>query len=236
MDFLAAVNRVLRTEGIIRGDDDAVAAFTDTQHAATIELAQIAIQDEMNDLIAQEVIPYEMDVATITTIAATRVYTLEPDFVRMRVSEFVREDGSGNAQSATLFPFLGGEQHIARTVPMYREQAGTPSWYYFTGGATKSIGLYPVPDAVAVYRYYYEKSVSVMLATDPLPFVAEAEAQAFVRAAARRFRYLFVPNSTRDQLFPNGVGADPVVESARATLMALLSSRAAVEHYGRHYG
>ena len=47
MDFVGAVNRLLRLNAIITGDDDNITTFSDTQHAAAISLAQIAIQDEL---------------------------------------------------------------------------------------------------------------------------------------------------------------------------------------------
>ena len=47
MDFIAAVNRVMRINTIIKGDDDNITTFSDTQHAASISLAQISIQDEL---------------------------------------------------------------------------------------------------------------------------------------------------------------------------------------------
>ena len=44
MNFLGAVTRVMRINGILRGDTDAPTTFSDLQHGATIQLAQIAIQ------------------------------------------------------------------------------------------------------------------------------------------------------------------------------------------------
>lgn len=59
MNFLSAVNRVLRTNNIIRGDDDAITTFSDTQHNATLNLALIAIQDELTETVADRLISYE---------------------------------------------------------------------------------------------------------------------------------------------------------------------------------
>ena len=52
MTFLEAVTRIMRSEGIIRGDKDAPVSFSDLQHGATIQLAQMAIQDELNELLS----------------------------------------------------------------------------------------------------------------------------------------------------------------------------------------
>ena len=238
MNFLAGVNRVLRAEGILRGDDDAVASFTDTQHAATIELAQIAIQDELNALIALGYIPYEAAVGTITLVDGQRVYSLDSSFVKLRLREMYKLDSSGDAEGHSLLDYPGGEMNLARNVPAYRDNPGSPSRYYFVDGTTKDIGLYPVPNAdvdMDQYRYFYQKSVAVTASGDTLPFVTEAEAQAFIRVASRRFRFLFLSSERRESVFPNGVDQDNVAESARSTLMGLLGARAPEEQYGRFY-
>ena len=84
MDFLSAVNRVLRLAGIIAGYDDNLTSFSDTQHEAMSNLAQISIQDELNDLVADKVLPYEQATAFITIVTGTRIYSLANDFIRMQ--------------------------------------------------------------------------------------------------------------------------------------------------------
>ena len=66
--FVDAVNRVMRIEGILRGDDDAITDFTSSQHAASIEFAKIAIQAELAWLTSLETldIPYERTTGTVT--------------------------------------------------------------------------------------------------------------------------------------------------------------------------
>src|SRR5689334_25409676 len=49
----------MRIEGILRGDTDAPTTFSDLQHGATINLAQISIQDELNELTSDTLLPYE---------------------------------------------------------------------------------------------------------------------------------------------------------------------------------
>ena len=88
MNFLGAVNRVLRHEGVISGDDDNLVTFSDTQHAATSQLAQIAIQDELTELISAELLPQHAPTqTTVPTATSTRTYSLASDFVRFIMPE-----------------------------------------------------------------------------------------------------------------------------------------------------
>src|SRR5687768_9430744 len=81
--FLDAVNRVLAANGILRGDTDEVTGFSDLQHGATVRLARIAIQDELNELMSDTLLPSERDTTgSITTEAGTRSYSLANNFIR----------------------------------------------------------------------------------------------------------------------------------------------------------
>src|SRR3989304_5888788 len=82
MDFITGVNRLLRINGVIRGDDDAITTFSDTQHSADIQLAQIAITDEIAELVSDRLISYEKATATISLVTSTRTYALETNFIR----------------------------------------------------------------------------------------------------------------------------------------------------------
>lgn len=246
MDFLAGLNRVLRTEGIIRGDDDEVTSFSDTQHANTINLAKIAIQDELTHLIAFEFIPYEEADATITMIGSdtptvtNRVYNLASDFMRFQdeAPYFLKEDSSGDSENLSVIEYPGGERSIRRTFYDYRETTGEPQWFYFTGGTTKKVGFFHIPDDDAdgiVYRYYYEKDVSVSVETDSLPFITTMEANTFIELASRRFKYSYASPAVRVSLFPQGVDKDPGMESTRAVLAELMKGKRPSKGYGRRY-
>ena len=82
MNFVNGVNRVLRHAGIIAGDDDDLNSFSDTQHANLSRKAQIAIQDELAELFADKVFPYEQTQAFITLSSGTRTYSLDSNFIR----------------------------------------------------------------------------------------------------------------------------------------------------------
>jgi len=243
MNFLDAVNRVLRIESIISGDDDDLTSFSQTQHDAAINLAKISVQDELTALIAEEVIPFERIEGTITLATGTRTYNLAANFVRFDGQRpfFLKQDGSGDSENQTIELYNGGENQIRRDFLDYQSQNGTPTYYYMatpSSVSVKTVGLFQVPIAADngdVYRYYYEKDVSVSAAGDNLPF-NDLEANIFTRMAARHFKYLFSTKDVRAALFPGGIDDDPVIRSARATLMNLLLPITPTYRYGRRYG
>lgn len=235
MTFLEAVNRVLRMEGVIRGDDDDATQFNQSQHAATLSLAQIAVQAQLTELVAGGYVPYEEKVATITSVASTRLYALAADFQQFQEVFFEELDGASEASGTRVVLYPGNERQLKRDFPRYREDEGRPIYFYTTGGTSKQIGLFPVPESVWTYRYYYEADVGVTAEADVLPFVSETEAQVFVEAAARHFKYLKASSQVRESLFPRGIEGDPVIEHKRATLLSLLRGLPRKQYYGKRY-
>jgi len=206
MTFLEAVNRVLRMEGIILGDDDDLTSFSDTQHAATQSMARIAIQSQLADLVSDGYIPYENSTGTITTVAGTRTYALASDFQRFQ-ENFIDKLGSDNTPELRIIAYPGGESQLRKDFHEYQEDSGQPVWFYASHGSTKQIGFHPVPDtdSAGTYRYYYEADVSVSTETDVLPLVTRTEAETFCRMAARHFKYMKSSPEVREGLFPQGV-------------------------------
>ena len=221
MNFLAGVNRVLQSTGWLRGDTDPVTSFTDLQHGSTVSNAQIAIQDELNELISDTLLPYEKTTTgSITTTASTpsslnRSYSLPSDFIRFYGTAMLYESTS----NLELFEYPGGEDKLRRDIFNYRSNIGNPYCWYFELGQTKKISFFNVPQEAKTYTFDYEASVAVVNTTDTLPFITEAEAQAFIRLASRRF-----------QLITNGedigkLPSDPERMAAKATLAALIAGK-----------
>lgn len=224
MIFLDAVNRIFRTNGIIRGDDDSITTFADTAHNASIQLAMIAVQDELNDLVSDSVIAYELASGSISTTASTRTYALASDFVRF----FGKPRLYRAVANRYLFEYPGGRDTLALSISTYKTDTGEPNWWYIEPASTKQIGLYHVPDAAYTYTYDYEKDVSVTNANDTLPFHNEMEAQAFTQAAGRRFKALFEER-------PDAVSfilKDPTYITAKSRLMSLMKGRNPSSRYG----
>lgn len=226
MNFLGGVTRIMRIEGILRGDTDAPSTFTDLQHGATINLAQIAIQDELNELTSDTLIPYEKKTpGSIATVAGTRSYALATDFIRF-FGKAMLYDSVSNFE---MFEYPGGEDSLKLAIFNYKTQQSTPFYFYFEATTTKKISFYPVPQAVVTYTYDYEADVSVTNATDILPFHNEQEAQAFCRLAARRFKYLYQGLNIAD------IDNDSEHMKAKAVLADMIIGKNSPKHYAPIY-
>ena len=226
MNFLAAVNRVFRSEGIIRGDTDEITAFSNLQHGATTQLAMIAIQDELNELLSDQLFPVERDASgSVVTTSSVRSYSLASDFVQFYGVASLYDA----ANNLRLFEYPGGEAMLQQAHPDYKVTESEPIHWYFDAGATKKIAFWPVPQAAKTYTYDYEADSSVTSASDTLPFQNEIEAQAFCRLATRRFKFL------RGKMDVALLVADPEHIKAKAALARLITGKNTTGRYGPVY-
>lgn len=229
MDFITGVNRLLRHEHVIQGDDDEITAFTDSHHAADISLAQLAIQHEILALTADKLISYEHTTGTISLVSGQRSYTLAADFIRFfGVGSFY--DSTDNVR---FYEYKGGESALMNHDYQYKVTTGAPAFWYWDHTTTKKVAFYNIPSAVYDTRslaYDYEKSVLVTNTTDTLPFHNNEEAYAFVECASRRFHYLRTNKET------GLLSQDPTYNFARSTLSLLMKPTNPVEGYGKEYG
>jgi hypothetical protein len=221
--FLEAVNRVLRTTGIIKGDDDNISTFTDVQHNATLNLAMIAIQNELNSLVADALIPYERDTKSIVTVIGQREYALDPSFVRFWGTPLLY-NAVDNQQ---IYEF--DEDQLRQEIFNYKTVQSTPIYWYFTGGTTKKIGFYPIPDTVETWSYEIEKSVAVTNSGDTLPFQTDQEAQVFCNLAARNFLILFEEQPDKT------LTSDSIYQTQKSVLYSLIAGTNAPRYYGMAY-
>ncbi len=126
MNFLDAVNRILRHAGIIAGDDDELSSFSNTQHANFSRKAQIAIQDELAELFADKVFPYEQTQAFITLTNGTRTYSLDTNFIRfLDVDPFLLQVSAatttGTSENNKIREYPGGEEKLRHDILDYRD-------------------------------------------------------------------------------------------------------------------
>lgn len=229
MTFIDAVNRILRTQGFIRGDTDTLVTFADTNHNATSNICQIAIQNEIIDLDSNRFLAYEKAASTVTLATGTRTYALQTNFTRLIGDPGFFLDSTQNYQ---IFEYPGGEDKLRNDILNYKSQSGAPNYFYFEPTTVKTVAFFPVPDASVNGRsidYDYEKSVTPTLAGDTLPFQNDNEAFAFCDAAARRFKYLYEGKNDAP------VSRDPVWQEAMARLMNLIRGTNPSSHYGRRY-
>jgi hypothetical protein len=224
--FLEAVNRMLRINKVIKGDDDNIASFTETQHAAGVSIAQIAVQAELDDLVSDKIIAFEKTFGTIVTVDATRSYALPSNFVRLYGEDPFLYDATSKVD---IYEYPGGVDALRHEFPEYKTQVGAPQWWYIDPTTTKQISLFYIPDTVnagKTWAFDYEKDVSVVNASDTLPFHTRVEGEAFAEAAAIRMRY----NGKDLEL-----EADPLWNSARIRLINLMKYRNPPARYGYSY-
>lgn len=226
--FIDGVNRLLRINNVIKGDDDTITTFSDTQHASDIQLAQIAIQDEISEIVSERLIPYEKDSNTISLVTGTRTYALQTNFIRF----FGKASFYDSTDNVRIYQYPGGEEALMNQDYQYKTTNGSPTWFYWHNTTTKQVAFYNIPDSTWNGRslsYDYEKSVMVSSATDTLPFINNEEYFAFISMAARRFRFMLLD---KDQGL---LSEDPTYNNAKSRLYAFLRFDDPSKNYGYGY-
>lgn len=231
MTLLQAVNRILRLNAQIRGDTDEITTFSDTQHNASLNLAIVAVQNELVRLVAEKQIPYERQTSgTITLAAGTRTYSLASDFTGFYgIPHFY--DSDGNRQ---IFEYPGGLEALQVSYYTYATETGDPTYFYWEPTTTKKVGFYQVPSTVKTLSYDYEGSVLVDSVSDTLPFHNDEEAFMFTEMASRRFKYIW--EDVKNELDIQAVlDKDGTWRSSKAMLLALIKGYKPTRGYGFRY-
>lgn len=230
MSFLDCVNRILRVNGLIRGDTDPLVSFSDTTHNATSQIAQIAVQTELSELTGRGLLPYQhKEQQALTLVTSTRTYAFPADFVQMWGDPPFFYDPKQNNE---IFEYPGGEDALRRSIYTYRTDPGYPLWFYFILDTAQTVAFYPVPDADrngTVFRYDYSASANVLSETDVIPLYTTDQQYAFTNAAGRRFKFLFEGKPETD------LEKDANYRSARSTLFSLLGKKQPSRRYGHAY-
>ncbi len=230
MDFLTCVNRILRLNGIIRGDTDPLVTFSDTNHASTSQIAQIAVQTEITELASKGELPYQhKTTGSIVLATGTRTYNFAADFIQLWGEAPFFYDAVQNVQ---IFQFPGGEDQLRGSILTYRTDPGNPLYFYFELGTGQQASFYPVPDVTVNAKtlvYDYSAAVNVTAVSDTIPVATTDQAYAFTEMAARRFKFLF------EGKVDIPMDSDPVYREARSRLFALLKWKQPSRRYGRNY-
>ncbi len=233
MTFLESVVRILRTVAIIRGDTDAPTSFSQTQLNAELQVAQIAIQNELVNLIAKRLIPKERKTSgAITLVAGTAEYNLASDFVRLYGKPHIHNVSA----NFDIFEYAGGLPQLQIDDLNYATARGAPNWFYFSPQSStyKKVGFYAVPQAAATLQYDYEASILISTASQDLPFHNDEENFTFTEMAARRFKFMW-EDAKGESDIALVLEKDLSYKTARATLYSLLRSSNASNSYGSRY-
>jgi hypothetical protein len=230
MSFIDGVNRILRINGIIRGDTDPLLTFSDTNHNSTSQLAQIAIQTEITELSSKAEFPYQHKInGSLTMVTGQRTYALASDFIQLwGIPAFFYDTVS----QFTIYMYPGGENQLRTDIQTYRTDPGYPLWFYFELGTTQQVSFYTVPSVTyngLVLTYDYSSSVNVINAIDVLPLSTTDQQYAFIDMACRRFKFLY------EGKVDIPMDSDPVYREARARLFSLMGWKQPPKLYGKTY-
>ena len=220
MTFIECVTRILRLNAILRGDTDAPSTFSDTNHNASMQLAIVAVQDELTALTAERLIPYEKTSGTIALSTGTRAYALATDF--RNFYGYPHFYDSTNNRLITEWP--GGQESLQVSDFQYLTRTGTPTWWYWEPTTSKKVGFYNVPDATwngVSLTYHYEASVMVSSASDTMPFHNNEENYAFAGMASRRFKFMW-EETEKAQDIQQILENDLSYKTAKTTLIRLM--------------
>jgi len=234
MTLIETINRILRKNAIIRGDTDLVVTLSDTQHNASLNLAVVAIQDELVKLIAERLIPSERKTTgTITFVTEQRTYSLATDFTRFfGLPHFYR--ATDNRQ---IYEFPGGLERLQIGYYDYATQYGDPIWFYWEPTSTKKVGFFQVPSSAEngdAWTYEYEGSVMVSAVSDTLPFHNDEENYSFTEMCSRRFKFAY--EDVKNEMDIVAVlDKDRTYTTAYATLLKLIKGENPRRSYGAIY-
>lgn len=236
MNFLDGVNRILRSSALIRGDTDLVATFNDTAHNASLNVAIIAVQNELVKLVADRLISKERrTTGSITFSTNTRTYDLATGFTRFFATPYFYRA----AENRQIYEYSGGVEKLQTDIYNYQTQYGPPNWWYWEPGNTtnKQVGFFMVPSSTEngkVWTYDYQTSVIVTASSDELPFHNNEESFSFVEMAARRFKFMF--EDVKNEADIQGIlDKDTSYRSAKATLYKLLKGVNPPSFWGKYY-
>lgn len=229
MTFLQAVNRIFRSNGIIQGDTDEIASFSDTAHQSSTQLAVISVQDELIDLAARKMLDNERTSGTINTVVGTRAYSLASDFISFEgTPHFLDSD----KQIIPEYP--GGLDQLRLQDQNWDTAEGTPIYWYWDSTTAKKVGFWPVPDVADTLTYPYEASVIIAGANELLPFNTTEEDYTFCQMAGRRFKFMF-ETAEKPADIVGVLDNDVTYQRARATLYRLLRGQQQSSYYGHYY-
>jgi len=230
MQFVDAVNRIFRQNGILRGDTDTITTFADTAHSSTIQIAIFAVENELVELVSDRLLPKERSTSgSLSLSASTRTYSLATDFTRFYGTPHFYDATNGRE----IFEYKGGLVKLQTDIYTYATQSGYPNeWYWEPGNTTyKQVGFFPVPDGTYTLTYDYEASVLISAYTDNLPFHNDEENYTFCEMAGRRFKFMFEDTKNEADI-STILYKDLTYKTAKARLMNLLKGQNPSRSYG----
>lgn len=190
--LLQGVNDLLKRVQIISGDSGDLASLTDSGRQVFIDLAVQVWNEAVEQLysISDQPFPQELAENTITLATSDRDYALQTDLVQLHFPLIDETNG------AYILEQPGGYLAIVNTQLFPANYTGLPT-YAAIRPTDGQLYLDRIPTSAEngkVYKYRYDKDVSLSLAADTFPF-SDAVYRALMPVAAELWR-LFQENKS----------------------------------------
>lgn len=183
--LLSGVNDVLKRVQVIQGDSGALASLTDSGRQGFIDLAVQTWNEAVEKLYETSRLPVPQELAenTITLASGDRDYALQSDLVMLRWPLIDETNGR------VIEEFKGGYMALVNSQLRPSNFTGIP---YAAAIRPTDGELYldRIPQAEQVglvYKYRYDKDVSLSLAADTFPFT-DAVYRAMIPAVAEMWK------------------------------------------------
>ncbi len=174
--FLVAVNAVLKRIKIVQGDTDPLTSFSVSGIQTEIDNAKQVWNEVLHELYSYGVLTGEVAEGSITLTENEREYSLESDFEEFSGKSYQTRVFVDQTNGRKLFeyPAESGEDpynrmFVDQLVPDQHD--GLPNYWALSRKASK-VRVDSDPgstDAGAVYKYLYDKRISLSVITDTFP-------------------------------------------------------------------
>ena len=180
--LLNGVNEVLKRVRFIQGDSGLLTSLTDQARQSAVDVAVQVWNEAIEELysMAEVPLPQEMAENTITLVTSDRDYVLQTDLIQLH---WPFHDET-NGRYITEFP--GGYLALTKSQLVPANETGQPYFAVIrpTDGFLYLDKLPTATENGQVYKYRYDKDISLALAADTFPF-SDAVFRAMVAATAQ---------------------------------------------------
>jgi len=182
--LLQGVNELLKLAKLIQGDSGLLTSLTDSPRQVWVDNAVQAWNVVVEELYSTTSVPQPKELAenTITLVTDTRAYQLQSDLVLLHWP-FLDETNGQYIEEAP-----GGYLKLVESQPVPADFTGLPLY-----GAIRPTDSFLYLDRIPtasenglIYKYRYDKDVSLSLAADVFPF-SDTVFRALVPAATELF-------------------------------------------------
>lgn len=200
-----------------RRNAETLTSLTNSALQLDIDTMVTVINEVVVDMATKGTVLTESAEGTVTLVSGQREYDLPSDFAQLSDNEVMLDETYGNQ----IWPYPGGYSKLRRVQTIPSKFVGLPN-HYVLNPETGMIRFDNEPgtnEAGRVYRFTYDKEITLSVATDTFPFgdpVVSALYPAFIQQW----------NRTQKQEFDQGAYDLSLANAAR-----LMSQKQARKHY-----